>query len=100
MDRYGVAALRETRAARVLALSESVAESFGVTSEEVLGRSRRWPIPDARHELMTRLWEGGMPFAAIGRLLDRDHSTVMAGVAKVLRAQADKQARARLVCGP
>ncbi len=36
----------------------------------------------ARHELMWRLFADGNGYAAIGQMLGRDHSTVIAGVAR------------------
>lgn len=55
----------------------------GVLIEEVLGDSRHKPIARARHQIW--LWirqEKGWSYPAIASLFNRDHTTIMAGVAK------------------
>ncbi len=59
---------------------ESVAERHGVSVAGLLSRCRNREFVIARQDLMTVLWGSGLAFAEIGRLLGRDHSTVIYGV--------------------
>ncbi len=62
---------------------EQVATRYRVSFEQVVGRSHARQVTAARHEVFWRLHhELGMSFSAIGRKLDRDHSTILHGVAK------------------
>ena len=55
-----------------------VADVYGVTLTEVMGRSRRRPIVSARHAAMRAVSaEFGDSSAEIGRLFNRDHTTVL-----------------------
>lgn len=67
-----------------------VGKAYGIEPEAILGRQRFKPLPDARHEVMARLWESGMALAQIASLLDMDHTTVLYGVRKVLGAEYAK----------
>ncbi|MGE5500595.1 MAG: helix-turn-helix domain-containing protein [Ignavibacteriales bacterium] len=64
-----------------------VAEDHGLTPEDITGRSRCRKIAHARQDAMWRArqvkWASGAPrYSApmIGRALNRDHSTVLAGI--------------------
>lgn len=74
------------------------AAEWGVTREQLLGESREAPVVLARHAAMAlgrRLL--GYSFPRIGRLLARDHSTVMHGVRRMARmAEDDTELAARL----
>lgn len=48
----------------------------GVTRDELMSRSRRAAFVDARVEIAQRLAEIGFSYSRIGKILDRDHSTV------------------------
>jgi chromosomal replication initiation ATPase DnaA len=63
---------------------ESVARRHGVSVDGLLGRARTAPLAAARHDLMCCLWASGVAYAEIGRLLGRDHTTVMHGVRRAL----------------
>lgn len=67
-----------------------VGKAYGVQPSAILGRQRFKPLPEARHEVMARLWEGGMALAQIANVLDMDHTTVLYGVRKVLGAEYAK----------
>ncbi|WP_323012917.1 helix-turn-helix domain-containing protein [Devosia sp.] len=63
---------------RILA---EVAIAHGIPPILILGRQRRREIMAARHELMYRLsTETTMSLSAIGKKLDRDHTTVLSGI--------------------
>lgn len=76
------AALFRARTAIVAEVRAAVAEAYGLTVAHLEGRSMVPPGPEARREVMTRLWERGLSLSEIGRLLGRDHSTVYSAVRK------------------
>ncbi len=65
-------------------MAESVARRHGVSVEGLLGPRKTHLVVTARHDLMSCLWGSGLPYAEIGRLLGRDHSSVMHGVRRSL----------------
>lgn len=55
-----------------------IADRHLATMDEVLGRGREKHIAHARAEFVHVLRSGtGLSFPAIGRLVDRDHTTIM-----------------------
>jgi chromosomal replication initiation ATPase DnaA len=74
------------------------AAEFGTTREQILGESREAPVVMARFAAMTlgrRLLGYSLP--RIGRLLRRDHTTVLHGIRRIARmAAADTDLAARL----
>ena len=58
-------------------ISKCIQEKYSVTLNDLL--SRRKNSVDARHELMAKLYMQGMTYSKIGRLMHKDHSTVMHG---------------------
>ena len=48
----------------------------GVTMDELLSKSRREKFVDARAEIASRLADLGYSYSKIGKILERDHSTV------------------------
>lgn len=74
----------------LLGLLDAVCQARGVTREELCGRGRTKNVAFARQELWWHLRRSpGMSFAEIGRLFDRNHTTVMAGIRSYERACAD-----------
>lgn len=66
-------------------LADEIAFSHNTTVAEIVGKSREQHIVRARHELMGEMWRAGLSMPAIGRLVgNRDHTTVLAGVKKVI----------------
>lgn len=64
---------------------ESICERYGVTPDDILG-PKRWPrIVRARDALCCSLHGSGMASTDIGRLLGRDHSTVLTAIKRDLR---------------
>ena len=72
--RHRLTIVAETRAA--------VAEEYFLTIADLEGTNREMPKPEARREVMTRLWERGLSLSEIGRLLGLDPSTVCSAVRK------------------
>lgn len=62
---------------------------LGVPLSDVMGRSQEPRIANARHVGYWALRLRGYSYPTIGRLMERDHSTVMAGLAKVMREIAE-----------
>lgn len=56
---------------------KEVAFSLKVTTEEIFGRSREDYIVKARHTVCYIARENGLSFCAIGRLIGRDHGSIM-----------------------
>ncbi len=63
---------------------ESVAERHGVSVGDIIGRIGTREVTRARHDLMTCMWGSGCGYAEIGRLLGRDHSSVIYAVRRAL----------------
>jgi chromosomal replication initiation ATPase DnaA len=66
-------------------LVEGVARRYGVTVEGLLGRKKTSTLASARRDLMTCLYGSGCSYSEVGRLLARDHVSVIHGVRKELR---------------
>lgn len=61
-----------------------VAERHQIKAKAILGYRRNADVCAARQELMWRLFtESGYSLSSIARLLDRDHTTIRSGIAKV-----------------
>lgn len=61
-------------------VATAVAQAHGVPLRELLGRRRHASVARARAALYTALRGHGMSYPEIGRLLRRDHTTVMSVV--------------------
>jgi chromosomal replication initiation ATPase DnaA len=66
--------------AKVLELAEPIERATGVTLERMLGDERCFSVSRARQELMAALWRNGKSSSEIGRVLGRDHATVLYGL--------------------
>lgn len=63
---------------------------YAVSLEEMLGQSRTPTLVRARRECMLFLRELGMSSTEVGKLLGRDHTTVLGAVAAYRREMAGK----------
>lgn len=61
-------------------LVANVARLHGFTAADLMGPSRARPLCIARWRAMRQLRDRGRSYASIGRLFNRDHSTVMHGL--------------------
>lgn len=59
---------------------ERVCSEFGVTREELRGSGTKRELVTARWIAMTMLRERGLSYHSVGRLINRDHSSIMHGV--------------------
>ena len=57
--------------------------SMGVSPRIVMGRSRERSVANVRHAIMHRLHNYGLSACEIGRIMDRDHTTVLHGIQRV-----------------
>jgi chromosomal replication initiation ATPase DnaA len=68
-------------------LVEAVARRHGVPVDALLGPRRYADLSRARKDLYGCLYGSGIGFSEIGRLLGRDHTTVLTGVRSDLRGR-------------
>ena len=72
-----------------------LADFYGLTVDDITGKSRRKHIIPARHHAMAMLRQRGWSYPEIGRKLGgRDHSTVIHGIKKHYERLREKQERA------
>jgi hypothetical protein len=67
---------------------DAVAAEYGVTREELVGRSRMQRFVNARQAAMVRLRSLGFSYPEIALLLGRDHTTVVAACHKIAALEA------------
>lgn len=68
----------------VIRVIEEVSDHYGVSPEDILGRSKKRRIVDARHAAMfVARTVTGLSFPVLGRAFDRDHTTVLSAVRAV-----------------
>lgn len=73
----------QTPRERTMALLEEIAVSHYVTLDDVLGESKSKVILPARFHCYRALREQGMSLKKIGRIMGRDHTTVLKGLRRV-----------------
>ena len=63
-----------------------IARQFEITPDDIYGRSKAHTVVEARQKAMLLVrMNTRMSYADIGRMFDRDHTTVMAGVSQAAR---------------
>ncbi len=66
-----------------------VAERFGVTVDQIMSDTRKQPIAAARQAAMRAIWvKYGDSTPVIGRMFNRDHTTVMHALGKINKPRA------------
>lgn len=63
-----------------LKIIKETANKYNLTSEQLIGHSRFKQLILARHEAFYLLQRKGLSTPQIGRLMNRDHSTVIYGI--------------------
>jgi chromosomal replication initiation ATPase DnaA len=63
-----------------IALSQHWAWEYGISPSDIFGYSRRANIAEARQRVYLECSKAGATLAAIGRAMNRDHTTIMHGV--------------------
>ena len=61
-------------------LIKTVAKAYGFTYEDMIGRNKTHYCVVARQHCYATLLNCGLSYSAVGRLMDRDHTTVMHGI--------------------
>ena len=61
---------------RNLAEIDAIAELYGYTVEDILGKSKVKPLAEVRRKCVVRMRNKGYSTLAIGRIMHRDHSTI------------------------
>lgn len=62
-----------------------VAETSGVRQKDILGRDRTSTVALARMMVMYLAYKRGLSTPQIGQFMDRDHTTILSGIAKIER---------------
>ena len=63
---------------------QAACAKYGVAVSTLLGNARGQLVDRARREVYAALYGSGLGYSEIGRLLGRDHTSVLAGVRKEL----------------
>ncbi len=74
--------VRALEAHGLLELAQDIATRHHVTIEELLGRSRYRPETLARRELWSRAYSFVPSLPRLGKLFNRDHTSIMAAIQK------------------
>lgn len=90
--------LEEPKPMKLLTIINFVAASFGITVPTIIGESRQKLAVTSRHvACYLGFKHTGMSMAAIGRRLDRDHTTIMHAIRKIKQRIADDTILALIV---
>jgi len=60
------------------------ARRFGVSEADVMASDGRKGATQARQWVYTRLWHNGLSLPQIGRIMGKDHTTVLHGIRKTV----------------
>lgn len=71
--------------AEATAVCEQISRQTGIPMEELLGESRQRYIIEARDKVIFMLHRKGYSAAKIGRMMQRDHSSILHSLAKSRR---------------
>jgi chromosomal replication initiation ATPase DnaA len=63
----------------------NAAQAYGVHQDEITGRSRTRTVCQARYAVMCALDDCGWSSVRIGKLLNRDHTTILHGLDRLTR---------------
>lgn len=79
-----LAQLKEaSRPSRIGQLIAEASRETGYTPQEIVGHSRKQPLARTRQWVMWKARQEGYSLEQIGRVLNRDHTTVLHGVRKI-----------------
>lgn len=82
----------ESGAVRWMRILSAVAHKHGINPEDIMGKSRRREIVNARFEVFYRLRvELAFSYKKISHLMKKDHTTVLHGVNKIRQKLLDEQ---------
>ncbi len=69
-------------------LMKQIGAKHGVSLDDILSARRQTDIAAARFEISARLYERGLSYPQIGRLINRDHTTVIHAVRRHYELEA------------
>jgi chromosomal replication initiation ATPase DnaA len=72
----------------LLEKAKSFARYYGIPLKEIVGPSRFHSVIAVRNEVCVLLRESGLTYIAIGRLLSKDHTTIINAVVRGTEARA------------
>ena len=75
-----------------LAEIDAIAELYGYTLEDILGKSKLKELVAVRRKCVVWLREKGYSTTEIGRIMNRDHSTIVHSLQKVAAAEEMEEA--------
>jgi chromosomal replication initiation ATPase DnaA len=61
----------------------AIAKKYGYTAEDIIGKSRQKKLVEVRRKCVVMLRERGYSTTEIGRIMNRDHSTIVHSLAKM-----------------
>jgi|TARA_Y100000310_G_scaffold98792_1_gene96565 hypothetical protein len=93
LDGYPVAVPDDGAVGRHEMLAMRRAAELGYTLAQLQGRSRRQALVAARDDIATLLHDDGATAVAIGRILHRDHSTILSALERWRRRHEAPQHR-------
>jgi chromosomal replication initiation ATPase DnaA len=67
---------------RNLAEIDAIAELYGYTLADILGKRKQRPLVEVRRKCVVRLRSFGYSTTEIGRIMQRDHSTIVHSLQK------------------
>lgn len=82
----------ELRVRDLLDLAKELAKRFNVPPKDMFGPSMGTPEVAARHEFIGQVWDRGhWSLAALGRLLDMDHTSIRHALVRVGRKPPERK---------
>lgn len=88
-------ALLHVRREMAIALARSLSKETGIPVDDILGRSKDAVVLEVRHRLWSMLIDKGLSSVAVGKVVERNHATILHGV----RLHRERS-RARLAGAP
>jgi chromosomal replication initiator protein len=73
---------------RNLAEIDAIAELHGYTLADILGKRKQKPLVEVRRKCVVRLRSFGYSTTEIGRIMNRDHSTIVHALQKMAAMEA------------
>ena len=79
---------------RNLAEIDAIAELHGYTLADILGKRKQRPLVEVRRKCVVRLRSFGYSTTEIGRIMNRDHSTIVHSLQKMAAMEAANEDQA------
>lgn len=86
-DRAAILAIKERSAIR--AIAKRVCQETGLDYSLVMGRCRETQFTQARQLIWSIAQQNGASLAQIGRVFNRDHTTIMSGIQSEKRRRGE-----------